>query len=87
MEFSSEENADMNLQDFIVPYNSSVIGKSIVEIGIPKDSLIVLIVRNEEFIVPSGGTQIEGGDVIQALGNKESLKAVQKILAKSAENS
>ena len=73
------------MQDFIVPYNSSVIGKQIVELGMPPNSLIVLISRNERMMVPSGGTVLEPGDTILALVSKEHLASVRAILAEQKE--
>ncbi|MBI3004864.1 MAG: potassium/proton antiporter, partial [Ignavibacteriales bacterium] len=72
---------DTDMVDFIIPYHSAVSGKSIVELGMPGDSLVVLIIRNEKFIVPSGGTVLEDGDTILALVNKNNLPEVRKILS------
>ena len=50
------------------------------ELGLPRDSLIVLINRNESFLVPSGGTILEAGDVVLVLVNKGNLAEVREIL-------
>jgi cell volume regulation protein A len=76
------ESVDTELLDLIVPYKSAVSGKSIVEIDMPEDSLIVLISRNENFIVPSGGTIFQEGDTVLVLVNKNNLSEVRTILAK-----
>lgn len=81
IEFMPTESLDTDLLDFIVPYNSNIAGKTIVEIGLPKDTLIVFIIRNEQFIVPSGGTVIEEGDLLQVLGNKKSFREFQTLLS------
>lgn len=85
LEFVPSESIDSELVDFIVPYNCEVVGKSIVELGLPKDSLIVLITRNEDFIVPSGSTVLEAGDTILALVNKRSLPEVREVFSKQRE--
>jgi cell volume regulation protein A len=82
LEFEAPKGSDTDLVDFIVPYNAAVIGRPIVELGLPGDSLIVLIIRNEQFIVPSGGTVLEAGDSILALVNKENLPGVRAVLSK-----
>lgn len=82
IEFAPVEGVDTELVDLIVPYNSDVIGKPIVEVGLPQDSLIVLISRNDNFIVPSGGTALQEGDTILVLVNKENLPDVRTILSK-----
>ncbi|HAB52218.1 MAG: K+/H+ antiporter [Ignavibacteria bacterium RIFOXYB2_FULL_35_12] len=43
IEFESTADSETDLYDFYMAENSGLVGKSIVEIGIPKDSLIVLI--------------------------------------------
>jgi cell volume regulation protein A len=58
------------------------VGKQIVELGLPRDSLIVLVNRDENFFVPSGGTTLEGGDVVLVLMTEDSLKEVREILTR-----
>ncbi|MBI3111299.1 MAG: potassium/proton antiporter [Ignavibacteriales bacterium] len=85
LEFEPTEGVDAELQEFIVPYNSSAIGRPIVELGMPPNSLIVLISRNERMMVPSGGTILEPGDTILALVSRENLAEVRAILAEQKE--
>jgi cell volume regulation protein A len=80
IEFSPIEGTDTDLVDLIVPYNSAAAGKSIVELGMPEDSLIVLLSRNDGFLVPSGGTVLQEGDTVLALVNKNNLPLVRAIL-------
>jgi cell volume regulation protein A len=80
IEFEPQEGVDTELIEFIIPYSSAIAGKPIVELGLPRDSLIVLINRNESFLVPSGGTILEAGDVVQVLVNKNNLADVREIL-------
>lgn len=82
IEFSQGENSDTQLLDFLVPYNSDIVGKTIVELGLPHDSLIVVISRNEEFIVPSGGTQIEASDTLMILVNTKNLPTIKEIVSR-----
>ncbi len=86
IEFAPVEGVDTELVDLIVPFHSDVAGKSIVELGMPVDSLIVLISRNESFIVPSGGTVLQEGDTILVLVNKGNLPEVRSVLAKQREH-
>ncbi|HRY29122.1 MAG TPA: potassium/proton antiporter [Elusimicrobiota bacterium] len=80
IDFEDSENTDMQLVDFIVPYGAKAAGQPILKLGLPKDSLITLVSRNEEFIMPSGETVLEEGDVLLMLVNKTSLPAVRRIL-------
>jgi cell volume regulation protein A len=48
----------------------------------PPDSLIVLISRNDTFLVPSGGSVLQEGDTVLVLVNKNNLPLVRSVLMK-----
>jgi voltage-gated potassium channel len=52
-------------------------GKKIIEIGLPKDMIIVAIHRKNETIIPRGSTVLESGDVIVLCAEK--IKDIQPI--------
>jgi cell volume regulation protein A len=81
LEFDPMDGADADLLDFFVPYGEGVAGKTLVALKMPKDSLVVLINRNERFFIPTGDTVLEEGDVLQVLANANSLPAVRQILS------
>lgn len=80
------EGVDTELVDLIVPYDSAVAGKSIIELDLPRDSLITLVSRNDGFIVPSGGTVLQESDTVLILVNKNNLAAVKEIFAERRES-
>jgi len=82
IEFAPVEGIDSELVDFIVPYNSEVVGKSIIELGLPEDSLVVLIGRDDNYLVPSGGTVLQEGDTALVLVNRGNVSGVREILAR-----
>ncbi|MBN1396437.1 MAG: potassium/proton antiporter [Bacteroidetes bacterium] len=79
------KGVDTELIDLIIPYNSAIADKPIVELDMPEDSLIVLISRGDNFIVPSGGTVLQEGDSVLVLVNKNNLPIVRKIFEKQQE--
>lgn len=81
IEFEKTEAIDAELTDIIVPYNSGAVGKMIRDLNVPEKCLIMLISRNDKFIIPAGPTIIEGGDVLLVLANTEDLLAFQQTLA------
>ena len=81
IEFEKTEGMDAELTDIIVPYNSGSAGKMLRDLNVPDKCLIMLISRNDKFIIPSGPTIIEGGDVLLVLANTEDLSAFQQALA------
>ena len=86
IEFAPVKGVDTQLVDLIVPYDSLAVGSSIVELKLPRDSLIVLISRADDFLVPSGGTILQAGDTLLVLVNKGNLADVRAALARRAAN-
>jgi potassium/hydrogen antiporter len=82
IEFEHIHGTDTDLLDFLIPFNAQVAGKSIAELNLPPDSLITLVCRNEDFVVASGKTILEEGDVVLALVNQSNSPLVQSILSK-----
>jgi cell volume regulation protein A len=68
------------LKELPVPPGSYMAGKAIFEMGLPADFLVVLIARENDFMVPTGGTVVRGGDTLLALADKETFAAVQATL-------
>lgn len=82
IEFEKTEAIDAELTEIIVPYDSASSGRMIKDLGVPEKCLIMLISRDEKFIIPSGSTAIQGGDVLLVLANEADIKALQQTLAK-----
>ena len=82
IEFEKSERIDADLTDVIVPYSSAAVGRKLGELEIPDKCLVVMIARGEEFVVPSGTTVIEGGDVLLVLANDEDLAKMQALLGR-----
>lgn len=80
LEFEPTDAVRGDLVEVEVPPDSAVIGKQIVDIGLPDGALFVLIGRGEAFVVPVGSTVIEAGDHIMMLADDEQLSRVQAIL-------
>ncbi len=81
IEFEKIEGIDAELTDLIVPYVSEAVGKRLMELHMPGKCLIVLISRGDRYIIPTGQTVIEGGDVLLVLANEHDLALLQKMLA------
>ncbi|MCO6473495.1 MAG: cation:proton antiporter, partial [Melioribacteraceae bacterium] len=78
LEYTSDPKADTELIEIIVPFNSKVAGKQIVDLDFPEDSRIVLIIREDKNIIPSGGTVLESGDVLLVLANKRNSNLLKE---------
>lgn len=65
------------LTEMIIPNNCNSIGKQIVELGLPKTTLISIIQRDNKFITPNGSTILKPNDKLFILSeNKEDLNEV-----------
>ncbi len=77
IEFTPTEGIRNELVELHVRPGSPVVGRRIIELNLPQELLIVLISRGEEFIVPSGATEIVAGDTLLVLGDKGAISEVK----------
>jgi len=73
IEYTPMGGLKSELKELTIPPNSPATGKAIVELGLPADFLIILIARDNDFMLPSGGTVLQGGDTLLVLSDKKSL--------------
>lgn len=83
LELVQTANPDSELVEIPVDQASAVVGKAIVDLGLPQGALVVLINKGGQFIVPSGGTVLTTGDRMLVLADKQSLEEVENILRKT----
>jgi trk system potassium uptake protein TrkA len=57
-----------------------IVGKEIVEVGFPRDSTVVAVIRQRRVVVPRGDTVLEPGDEVLVLVTEESEDAVRELL-------
>ncbi len=67
MEYAPVQGMKNDLLEIDVPAGAFAVGKSIVEIGVPKEVLIVLIQRAGKLIVPRGTTPLAAEDSLLVL--------------------
>ncbi|HEX2967903.1 MAG TPA: potassium/proton antiporter [Bacteroidales bacterium] len=69
------------LTEISIPGNCSVINKPLVDLGIPKNTLIVLIKRTGKYFVPDGSTRLQMNDILYLISeNKEDISKVFECL-------
>ena len=81
IEYTRMSGLRSELEELPVPPHSQVAGRAIVDLGLPDAFLIILVARDNDFLVPSGGTVLQAGDILLALSDKESLAHVQAKLS------
>lgn len=64
------------LKEFHIRSNSPAIGKAIFELDLPESFLVVLIARENDFIMPKGGTILNDGDTLLVLSDNDAFNEV-----------
>jgi potassium/hydrogen antiporter len=82
LEYVPTVGAESRRAEFVVPVGSKVAGRSIMQLGLPAGVLIVLITRDDDNIVPNGGTVLQEGDKLVVLANSVDSTALANVLAK-----
>ena len=78
-EFIKEEtgNIETDLVSIIITKDSKGVGKQIVELGLPEGALIILLTRNEKYIIPRGSTILIPDDVLLILVQRDLLPKIE----------
>jgi multicomponent Na+:H+ antiporter subunit G len=66
--------------EMTVPVPSALVGKKVMELGLPAKALIVLVNRGRTSLVPSGTTILEAGDELLVVADFEVLEEVFTLL-------
>ena len=66
-----------------VPVESGnvLVGRTIAQLQLPPDTLVVSIVRKSETVIPRGDTSLQDGDALQILVRDEAIAALHEHLA------
>jgi len=73
------EGGKARLEEVRLADSSPAVSKLVSELGMPRDSTLVAIVREEHVIVPRGDTQLHAGDEVLVLLTPESETGVHQI--------
>ena len=76
----SFEGGKAKLAEVTLADNSPAAGKEIVEVGFPRDTTVVAILRDEKLVVPRGDTILRVGDEVLVLVTADSEDAARAIL-------
>jgi cell volume regulation protein A len=68
------------LIELSVPEHSRAVGQRILDLGFPEGAFVILIARNGQCFVPSGGTVLEAGDTLLVFTDQASVIKLRAIL-------
>jgi Trk K+ transport system NAD-binding subunit len=63
--------------------SSKVEGKRVMDIPLPKDAMIMLLIRGNEKYVPHGNTYLKLGDVITIFGTGTAIEEIRNIISRN----
>ncbi|MDM8005256.1 MAG: potassium/proton antiporter [Phycisphaerae bacterium] len=76
----TEQSIQATMTEMVVDPDSGAVDKRIIEVGLPRGALLVLISRNGEYFVPNGGTVLHANDVALVLGDEDALRMTRQLL-------
>lgn len=71
---------ESTISEINIPLNYKLNGKTLSELRLPDDSIVISINRNGDTIIPRGNAQINSGDKILIMSKTTSLHKIQEIL-------
>jgi trk system potassium uptake protein TrkA len=63
------QQGNLALVQETLPADSQAIGKAVKDLGIPKESVLVAVLRGPQLLIPYGDTVLQAGDEVLALTN------------------
>ncbi|HTL11835.1 MAG TPA: potassium/proton antiporter [Bdellovibrionota bacterium] len=83
IEMNQTESLKGKLVEIPVPAGAQAVGKSLLELDLPKDVLIVLIQREGDILVPRGGTLFNANDTLLVLCERTSPETIRARLVQA----
>jgi potassium/hydrogen antiporter len=82
---SDQQEWEGMLKEILVQPDSYAAGKAVYQLGLPQEYLVVMIAREEKFVIPNGSTVLKANDRLLGLANQETHDAVNWLLAQAKE--
>ena len=77
------KNGKIALSEIEVGEGSPVCGKSLKDLNLPKESILVSVIRDEEVIIPNGFTVLQKGDNVIAVTSKQNQDKLRAFFIKA----
>lgn len=87
IDLDSSETIKNGMKELLIPKESASVGKTVVDLNLPKGTLIMYIYRNHHFITPNGATVIETGDKMLIMTDRKTdiFSVESQLLSKKTE--
>lgn len=80
------KNGKVTLSEIEVMENSILCNKSLKEVNLPMDSILISVIRDEEVIIPNGYTILQKGDNVIAVSSKENQEILKNLFTNEQTN-
>jgi cell volume regulation protein A len=84
LEFEETEGGREKMYEFPVSEDLAVVGKSLAQLSLPGGALVLLIRRDNRFVVPRGETVVEAGDDLLLFYDPIAVPEIEALLAKTS---
>jgi CIC family chloride channel protein len=78
---ATEHAGDMVTLELAIGPSDSVVGRSLAEVGLPRDSIVTSVLRDGRLIIPRGQVRLQPGDHLQVLATAAARDAILARLA------
>ncbi len=85
LQFEPPANSASELIELTIAAGSKAAGKPLVDVGLPRGALAVLVGRGGTFLVPDGATVLQPGDQVLVLADKERASEVRAIVGSGSQ--
>ncbi len=85
-EFDVDPDTPSELIELVIPPDAPAVGKQVVDLGLPKGALIILMQKGDERFVPGGSTVIEAGDTLLLLTTDDLVENVRARFSSEGES-
>ncbi|OAH56724.1 K+/H+ antiporter, partial [Dietzia cinnamea] len=85
LELISLGKADAEMIEYEMESDSAIVGKNLMEIPFPEETLVNAIIRNGKLIAPTGNTVIMAGDFLYILSGRKNKTKLKKLLKEKSE--
>ena len=86
LETATLAEGKVELVEYKLEDNDLYTGQQLLHLELPAKTLVGGVIRNQEFIVPSGKTILQTNDKVLFMGTKQSIKVIENIFAPRKRN-
>jgi Trk K+ transport system NAD-binding subunit len=70
-------DSNLEMLEINVSKRPEMIGKTIQEVKLPRNSLVIMVTRQEDHIIPQGNLTIEAEDFLMLITTKENIQELE----------